>query len=405
MGFKKSVPLISWAFYDFANTIFSAIVLTSFFPLYLTSLTGNQWSLGAANTLSMIAAGLALPPLGALADRTGKTKSYLFRLTAVCVLLLFIAGFLRAPSGLIVCYIGATFCFHSALVFYNALLPSVALSKNQGKASGLGVGLGYLGTVIALPAAYFIEKRWGTPPVFMIAAAAFFAGSLPLFFTVPDRPVAAPISFRWGLWKSEWQRLNQTAAIIMKDSKRALFFGGHFLVADALNGTILWFMVYAREVFHPEKSTLILLLLAVNFSAFFAGIVFGFLTDKKGAVPSLLLSAGLLVLTLTVLSLTSSFAVFAGTVIVLGAFSIAGVWTSGRKVLIELSREDQLGEYFGLYGLTTKLSVLGSLGFSILSGVMGFRQALQLLIFPAAAGFLMLIGSAMSHETKSNPPS
>ena len=69
--------LLSWASYDFANTIFSAIVLTSYFPLYLTELAGKNIYLGAASSLSMILAGLIVPFLGALSDQTGKTKVYL----------------------------------------------------------------------------------------------------------------------------------------------------------------------------------------------------------------------------------------------------------------------------------------------------------------------------------------
>ena len=42
---KVSRPLLSWALYDFANTIFSAVVLTAFFPLYFTKITGSNSAL------------------------------------------------------------------------------------------------------------------------------------------------------------------------------------------------------------------------------------------------------------------------------------------------------------------------------------------------------------------------
>ena len=54
----------------------------------------------------------------------------------------------EALAGVIlVAYFFATICYQAALVFYNAMLPSVSTSANIGVVSGLGVGLGYLGTV------------------------------------------------------------------------------------------------------------------------------------------------------------------------------------------------------------------------------------------------------------------
>ena len=73
----EPIPLVSWALYDFANTIFSAVVLTAYFPLYLTEVTGANWSLGMASSASMILAGAVVPFLGALSDRTGGAKKYL----------------------------------------------------------------------------------------------------------------------------------------------------------------------------------------------------------------------------------------------------------------------------------------------------------------------------------------
>src|SRR5689334_21929549 len=97
----ESRTLFSWALYDFANTIFSAVVLTSYFPLYLTSLAGSNWLLGAATTGSMILAGLVVPFAGALSDRTGKTKKYLWRTTLACIVFFALLSATRKISLLI----------------------------------------------------------------------------------------------------------------------------------------------------------------------------------------------------------------------------------------------------------------------------------------------------------------
>ena len=138
---------------------------------------------------------------------------------------------------------------------------------------------------------------------------------------------------------------------------------------------------------------LILILIGLNAAAFLAGIFAGILTDRFGALQIMTLSAGSLVLTLALLAWVPNFGFFVAVSLTGGAFSIAGIWTAGRKVLIELVPAERIGEYFGLYGLTTKISVIGSLIFSIVADLAGFRQALLVLVFPAFAGWLFLIFS------------
>ena len=171
-----------------------------------------------------------------------------------------------------------------------------------------------------------------------------------------------------------------------------LFLSAHFLTVDALNSLIFWFMVYAREVFHPEKNVLILLLAGVNVAGFLMGLLSGALTDRWGALPVTCLSALMLTATLTALHLLPAFRLFAVFSMTGGAFAIAGTWTAGRKALIELAGDGaDLGEYFGLYVLTAKLSVFSTLFFGILADSAGFREALGILLFPATAGLVLFL--------------
>ncbi|MBI3307735.1 MAG: MFS transporter, partial [Candidatus Omnitrophica bacterium] len=257
--------------------------------------------------------------------------------------------------------------------------------------SGLGTGLGYLGVLVALPIAHWVEKRFGTPAVFSAAGILFLVFSLPAFFLVPERKIESPIFFRWSLWKSEWQKIIQTIRCLSARMDLLLFLGGNFFVVDALNSTIFWFSVYAREVFHPTQGTLIYLMMALNASAFLAGILAGFLTDRWGAMKTMLLSAAVLSVTLAILAMVQNFKIFIAVSLIGGAFAIAGIWTAGRKVLIEKAPAQNVGEYFGLYGLTTKISVIGSLVFSIAADLAGFRTALWLLVFPALTGWILLL--------------
>ena len=386
----KPRTLVSWACYDFANTIFSAVVLTAYFPLYLTDLAGAHWYLGAATTASMLLAGAATPFFGALSDQTGRTKNYLIRTTLVCILFFFSLALVHNLAGLMFSFLAACFFYHASLVFYNSLLPVAAPPEKQGWASGLGTGLGYLGVVAALPIAHLADRNLGRPAVFAVGALLFLLFSLPLFFFVPERKVEHPVVFRWNLWFEEWKKVWETVKKLPARPVLLLFLAGNFFTVDALNSAIFWISVYTREVFHPGQGNLIVFLIALNASAFAAGILAGILTDRLGASLIFTLSSGCLAATLALLASAPDFRTFVILALTGGAFAISGIWTAGRKRLMELAPSEKAGEYFGLYGLTTKISVIGSLIFSVAADLAGFRTALWLLVFPAGAGCLCL---------------
>ena len=84
-----------------------------------------------------------------------------------------------------------------------------------------------------------------------------------------------------------------------------------------------------------------------------------------------------------------------------GGVGLAGVWTAGRKILLELVPPDQVGRYFGLYGITTKVSVVGSTVFGVLMDLLGPRAAiLSQVLFLAVAFFcLWQMRRAAGHTT------
>ena len=82
--------VISWAFYDWANSAFALSVLAVLFPLFL----GSYWSVGDPGTavtsrltwataVGSIIVSLMAPVLGAIADSGGYRKRFLFVLTIV----------------------------------------------------------------------------------------------------------------------------------------------------------------------------------------------------------------------------------------------------------------------------------------------------------------------------------
>lgn len=394
MRAPRGVSVMSWACYDFGSTVYSAVVISSYFPLYLTELTGANWSLGVATSGSMLLASLVVPVLGALSDQTGRTKTYLVRTTLGCVFFLLFLYLARNPFILILAFAAACFFFHTCVVFYNSLLPVIAEPKRQGLISGLGIGLGYLGAVVVLPFAHLVDVSLGRPAVFVLTAMVFLFFSIPLFLFVPERHVAAPVRFERPLWAAQWKRVFAVVRGLPRHPALLFFLLGNFLVMEVLNCVLAWFLVAGRELFHPPQEALVTLLMGVNAAAFLAGILNGLLTDRWGAMKTMLLSAGILTLGLVLIASSPSFPAFVTVCLIGGSFAVSGIWAAGRKVVIELAAKEEIGQHFGLYGLTTKISVVASLVFALLADFWGFRAAIWFLLAPAALGWMLLGVSA-----------
>ena len=136
-----SLPVIGWIAYDFANTIFSFVVVTRYFNDWIIEERGQPdiyvGLMVAAVSVSLI---LALPLLGALADRMGRHKPILIAFTLLSVTA---TGLLSVIDSILLALIVggvATFAFNTADSQYHPLLSVVAPERKRGRVSGIGVG-------------------------------------------------------------------------------------------------------------------------------------------------------------------------------------------------------------------------------------------------------------------------
>lgn len=462
-------PSGAWVLYDTANTVYAA-VLTYIFAPYLGELMGGTRSIqGVINSASMITAGLMVPLLASIADHTGRARLYLIISSMACILGLGLFGVSSNAFVVMALFFVANVGYNAALVFYNALLTSVAADRHQGLISGLGVGLGYIGTMIivvllglpdtialwldpalqamlsadiatleALAAAtepgelqdrIAAARRSGLTWTFAVSAGIFFVLALPCFLLVRERRVLTRTPFTAALVKQQFGSLLATVKGLPRDRAVMWFFLGNFFCVDVLNTAILFFGDFTRATFFVNEGTaaspvwvsrgdlllfgylvktpgelLTIAGLSLNVLALAFGVLLGFMTDRFGSLRTLRFAAGCLALGLIGAAYGggNSLLVFLIGICGFGALGLAGIWTAGRKLLIELSPREKLGEYFGLYGITIKLSVIGSAVFGVIfdsvtkwtgSDLIGWKAALSFQALPLllGLGFLMLV--------------
>ena len=162
-------------------------VISLYFALWVTIDKGGQdIYYSTALSLSMLGVALSVPVFGAISDNTGRRQGPLTILTLLCVFCTgLIGGVDNIWMGLFLFAI-ANYCYQSALVFYNGMMPSVSQGTHVGLVSGYGVALGYLGSIAGMIMVKPFVDEGGRSAAFLPTAALVLFFALPCFFFVKD---------------------------------------------------------------------------------------------------------------------------------------------------------------------------------------------------------------------------
>ena len=395
---------IGWASYDFANTIYSAVIVSFAIALHAREFTGEEKYAFLTASLSLLASGLFVPFAGALADRTGKAKRYLAVFTVVCCVSCASITWASRAALILVLYFVANFCYNSSLVFYDSLLPVVAPRKNFGLVSGIGVGLGYGGVAVALPIAMLalhfyrrLEPEHELAPMFVLAGALFLLCSVPLFLFVPERRLSKPPPPRGELLRLTFTRTMVTIRALPRHKNMLLFLLGNFFCVDALNATIFAYAPYVENVFGMDRQWVMFWMIPFALTALGLGVLGGRLSDRIGSRKAMISAAVSFMLAVIICSLCVNPYVFFPAFIVLGGYGLSTIWTAGRKMLLSLAPPGQTGKYFGFYNVGHKLSMVGIALFGIIADIDvpgvhagGYRAGLLLQVVAMAVGVILI---------------
>ncbi len=367
---------LSWAFYDFANTIYSALVVSYAITLHVKEYTGVEKYTFLTIGLSLLASGVALPFAGEVADRTGRAKECLIGLTLLCCGCCVAITFAGTAWLILVLFFVANFCFNSSLTFYDSLMPTLAPRERLGMISGLGVGLGYVGVAFALPLGWLLVGWYSqTNPAHERAVLFAFAGmlfvlfSLPLFLFVPGKPPTKRLRPGQKLARLVWRRVLTTLRALPRHRSVLLFLVGNFLLVDSLNTGVVAATPYMVHVFGLDKQRAMLWLIPFSLGAGLLGVLGGRIADRIGPRRAMLAAGLCVAAAILIAGLTTSFAFFIFGFVLLGGYGLANIWVAGRKLLVQLVPPGQVGKYFGLYNVGHKLSVIGALAFGLLADV------------------------------------
>lgn len=373
IGLDRPAPfrvVAAWVLYDLANTIFSMGVVSIYFSQWLRAEVGEarvDLTLGIITSVSMGIIFVVSPLIGAMTDRARRRMPFLVVSTIICVvftLMLARAGY----WGTVIAFVVANAAYQAGLQFYDALLPDVTTDENRGRIGGLGVGLGYLGSYIAVG----IGIKLGTSDfalLFTIIAITFLALAIPCFLYVRERgnPNAGNVFDPKFVVASTKRTL-----LALREGHRfpglVRFLVGRVFYTDAINTVISFmtpvalnlFVLAGRTETEASQAKDLVMMSAIS-CAIVGGIVWGRIVDRLGPKRTLNIVLYMWMGTLVLASAMGWFGLPPATLWIVAAFAgigMGGVWSADRPLMLRLTPPDRIGEFYGLYGMVGRFSAI-----------------------------------------------
>lgn len=413
----KRREIAAWAFFDFANSGFVTVVLTTIYSAYFVGVVAaglDERSPGSATLMWTLAVGCANllvllggPVVGAIADQHACKKRFLLVTSLICVAgTVLLAG---AQPGQVTLSMGlvvvATLGFAFGENLIAAFLPEIAEPEAMGKISGYGWSLGYFGGLLTLGCClayinYSESQGLGAthfvPVSLLITAALFVVTAIPTFVWLRER--ATPLlSAAGGSVRHHWQEGVRQVRNTLREASRLpdlfRFLLCVILFQAGVATVVAVAAIFAQEVMGFDSKQLIVMVMVVNLTAAVGALAFGYVQDYFGSVVSL---AGALVLWIVAIA------------VAMGAESEAEVWltanliglgmgstqTGGRALIGRLTPEARSAEVFGLWGLANRAAaILGPVSYGLISSLSAGNHRMAMLSTAAffLAGLMLLL--------------
>jgi MFS transporter, UMF1 family len=417
----KQQEITGWVMYDWANSAFSATVVTVLLGPYLTALINQQpdgvlvvagYAIEAEAfypfcvSVSVILQVILLPILGALADHTNLKKRLMliFAYTgAVATMLLFLV---QSGSILLggILFIVANLSFGAAIVFYNAFLPDIAKPDEQDTVSSRGFAYGYVGGGFVLGLNLVLLQGMADTGL-AIRISLALAGLWWLIFTwlYPQRRLvqrntavslpagANPLTYSFKAFLTTIKEMAQKYPLTLR------YLIAYLIYNDGIQTVNTVATIFAMAELGVEPQQLVGVALMVQFVAAPGAILFSRLAGRIGARYTVIFTlvgwAGLLVWAFAWIHSPGQIWSWA----FVEALVLGSSQALSRSIFAKMIPHNQESAYFSLYEISERgTSWIGPVVFGLAVQVTGSsRAALLPLIAFFIIGIVMLLFTDM----------
>jgi len=384
IGDKKLIN--AWAFYDWANSVYSLVIGTAVFPLFYSGITkgkvisflGMEWShpdtlYSYTLSFSFLVVAIMSPILSAIADYTGNKKKFLkffCTIGAVSVMsLYFFEGIDTVWIGIVFTFF-ASIGFWSSIVFYNSYLPEVAHPEDQDKVSAKGFIYGYIGSIILLVinlVMILFHEAFGITEalasrISFVMVGLWWLGFAQITFQALPNNLYDKKSEKDYIWKGfrelkiVWLELKQLPTL-------KGFLKAFFLLSIGVQTIILLAAIFGSTELGLGAINLIVTILLIQFVAIFGAFIFSKISKKYGNFKALKITITIWILVcfcafLLHKDLPNVESYFYGLGVMLGLVlgAIQSLARSTYSKLLPKTQDNAI--YFSFYDVTEKIAIV-----------------------------------------------
>ncbi|WP_165733406.1 MFS transporter [Polaribacter sp. 20A6] len=422
IGDKKLIN--AWAFYDWANSVYSLVISTAVFPIYYAGLTASEGFANAegkitflgtlwnpttlynyAMAFSFLVVAFISPMLSGIADYAGNKKKFLKGFCLLGALSVMSLYFFTGKETLwvgILFTILASIGFWGSIVFYNAYLPEVALPEQQDNASAKGFMLGYLGSILLLLLCLvlietevfgFYDKQFGSQLSFVLVGLWWLGFAQITYAKLPNeekKEIPKDNYFAKGL-----KEIKKVAKELFAYRELKIFLISFFLWSIGVQTIILMAGIFGT-ILGLETLNLIATILLVQFVGIIGAFLFSRLSNKIGNIKTLKITIAIWGLVCFIgFNLTKDTPNIEMYFYILGALIglvMGAIQSLARSTYSKmLPKTEDNASYFSFFDVTEKIAlVVGMVTFGILNSMISIQSSVLALAVFFLAAFISL---------------
>lgn len=415
----NSKLLNAWAFYDWANSVYSLVISSSIFPLYFGLLFTKEnpnievfgISIKATSLVFFITAFAFLtvavlsPILSGIADYLGNKKRFMqffCYLGAASSIGLYWFTKENIVFGMFCFYFGLV-GFWGSLVFYNSYLSDIAFTEQHDKLSAKGFSLGYIGSVVLLVIClYLIIGKTDLEAIHAMKLSFVFTGiwwvafSQYTFYYLPKgNKNKHPLTFSVVL--NGYDELKKVQKLFFKDAKLKSFLIAFFVYSMAVQTVMLVATYFGEQEINwgngdEKRQGLIVSILMIQLVAVLGAVLTSKLALKFGNIKTLIgINSVWIFICIGAFFVTKpiQFYLVAGIV----GLVMGGIQSLSRSTFSKLMPEtNDTTSFFSFYDVAEKIGiVIGMLLYGSINQFTGsMRNAILFLVLFFVIGVVLL---------------
>ncbi|MGD1841956.1 MAG: MFS transporter [Thermonemataceae bacterium] len=420
--FQKNQPKVvnAWAMYDWANSVFSLVIVSSVFPAYyqgviqdtnngsdLVTFLGFTLKSGVlfeyTISASFLIIALLSPMLTAVADYGGRKKTFMqfFCILGAlgCGSLFFFDSVQDLPIG-IIGFMAGLIGFAGSIVFNNSYLPDIVTEDQFDRVSAKGFSLGYIGSVLLLIVslalilkgeAFGISGGLASRIVFLVTGVWWVGFAQYSFAYMPRNVYQRKAAGNWLL--NGFQELGKVWEQVKGRPLLKKFLIAYFFFNMGVQTVIYVAALFGEEELNLDTTKLILTILVIQLVAIVGAWGFSRLSKRYGNIKALVVAVVIWIGICIGAYFTYTETMFYILAAVVGSV-LGGIQSLSRATYAKLMPDEtpDTASFFSFYDVTEKVSiVLGTLVYGILHQQYSMRISILALMVFFIIGLLFLV--------------